>query len=338
MKKVIAVIAVLIMIIFILPLLFTHRNVTSVGGGEGQERDLPLQPEEQDTIVENYDYSKCDTIKLLHKKTGKVEKVPLDEYIVHVVSAEMPVKFDIEALKAQAIVARTYTVHKITTGKKHKEADICDDSTCCQAWISKKDRFGYWKENEAQANWNKIVTAVNETKGKIITYKGKPINAFFHANSGGKTEVPLYVWGGSNYPYLQVVETAGEANYSDYQSEASFTKKEFEKLIRAKHKNFKINYKEKDCIKIEERDGSDRVKTVKVGNITLSGVEARTLLKLRSANFTVTIKGDNIKFTVIGYGHGVGMSQTGADALAKEGKTCEDIIHHFYKDVEIVEM
>ena len=115
-------------------------------------------------------------------------------------------------------------------------------------------------------------------------------------------------------------------------------KKEFEKIMKAKYQQFKINYKEKDCIKIEARDSSDRVKTVKMGNVKLSGVEARTLLKLRSANFTVSIKGNIITFTVIGYGHGVGMSQTGADALAKQGSTWGEIIHHFYKEVEIVEM
>ena len=252
----------------------------------------------------------------------------------------MPAKYDIEALKAQAIVARTYTIYKITTSKKHKEdnADICDDSTCCQAWISKEDRLKKWKEKESQSNWNKIIKSVNETKGKIITYNGKPINAFFHSNSGGKTEVPFYVWGGEGYPYLQVVETAGEENYSQYKSEAEFTKSEFEKKIKEKYPKFKINYKEKDCIKIEERDSSNRVITVKIGNLKLSGVETRTLLGLRSANFEIDISDNKIKFTVIGYGHGVGMSQTGADALAKQGKKYDEIINHFYKDVEIIDM
>lgn len=288
--------------------------------------------------IEIYDYSKYGIIKLLHAKTKKVEEINLDEYIANVVSAEMPVKYDIEALKAQAIVARTYTIYKITKSKKHKEADICDQSTCCQAWISKEDRLSKWKESEAQDNWNKIIKAVNETKGKIITYNGKPINAFFHSNSGGKTEVPFYVWGGEEYPYLQVVETSGEENYSQYKSEAEFTKEELEKKIKEKHSDFEINYKEKDCIKIEERDSSDRVVTVKIGNLKLSGVETRTLLGLKSANFEVEINDDKIKFTVIGYGHGVGMSQTGADALAKQGKNYEEIIKHFYTGVEITDM
>ena len=247
----------------------------------------------------------------------------------------MPVSYDIEALKAQAIVARTYTIYKITTSKKHEQADICDKSTCCQAWISKENRLKKWKEDVANENWNKIIKAVNETAGKIITYNGKPINAFFHANSGGKTEVPFYVWGGSGYPYLQVVETAGEDAYSQYSSEATFTKEELEKKIKEKHEDFEINLEEENCIEIKERDKSDRVVTVKIGNLNLSGVETRTLLGLRSANFTVDISKDKVSFKVIGYGHGVGMSQTGADALAKQGKNCEEIIKHFYSGVEI---
>ena len=198
-----------------------------------------------------------------------------------------------------------------------------------------KHGFKKWDNSVAQANWNKIIQAVNDTKGKIITYNSKPINAFFHANSGGKTEIPFYVWGGQGYPYLQVVETAGEENYSQYKSEAVFTKNEFEKKIKKEHSNFKINYKDDDCIKIIERDNSNRVVTVKIGNLELSGVETRTLLGLKSANFEVQIEKNSIKFNVIGYGHGVGMSQTGADALAKQGKKYDEIIKHFYKDVEI---
>ena len=332
MRKVLLFILIFIIIIFLIPIIFLNKRILTVGV------DDSVRPETEELSIEEYDYSKYNKIKLLHKKIGEVEEINLDEYIANVVSAEMPVKFDIEALKAQAIVARTYTIYKITKSKKHKEADICDDSTCCQAWIAKEDRLKKWSKDKANDNWNKIIKAVNDTKGKIITYKGKPINAFFHANSGGKTDVPLYVWGGEGYPYLQVVETSGEENYSEYRSEAEFTKKEFEEKIKAKHKDFKIDYKQENCISIKERDDSNRVKTVKIGNLNLSGVEARTILGLRSANFEVQILEDKIKFTVIGYGHGVGMSQTGADSLAKQGKNYEEIIRHFYKDVEIREM
>ena len=328
MRKTIYLIIIVVFLIFLIPAIFTNRRSIQSSTSTNKEKQQELE-----TI--DYDYTKYSTIKLLHKDTNKVEEVKLDDYIACVVSAEMPVSYDIEALKAQAVVARTYTIYKITTSSKHENADICDKSTCCQAWISKEDRLKKWDEEKATDNWNKIVTAVNDTIGKIITYEGKPINAFFHANSGGKTQIPFYVWGGTGYPYLQVVETSGEDAYSQYSSEAKFTKKEFINKIKEKHKDFEIDFEEENCIEITERDDSDRVTTVKIGNLNLSGVETRTLLGLRSANFTVEISKDEIKFKVIGYGHGVGMSQTGADALAKQGKNYQEIIKHFYVGVEI---
>ena len=333
MRKIFVYILVVCILCFSIPIIFTKQfeKEETVAKAENS-----VEKEVEDTT---YDYKKYNTIKLLHADTKKVEEIDLDQYLYGVVSAEMPASFEAEALKAQAVVARTYTIYKIVNNDgKHEKADICDDSTCCQAWISKEDRLKKWDKDNRDEYWNKIVKAVNETQGKIVTYEGKPINAFFHSNSGGKTEAPINVWGGSGYPYLQSVSTTGEDAYSQYSSEASFSKEEFEEKIKEVHSDVKINYKEKDCIKIEEYTDGDRVKTIKIGNLELSGVEVRNILGLRSANFTVTVDDDKIEFKVTGYGHGVGMSQTGADSLAKEGKTYEDIIHHFYTGVEIVDM
>ena len=328
MRKIFMFILCIIILIFLIPLIFTNKRIQNVFS------DI----EEKEIEVIDYDYSKYKNIKLLHQDTNQIEEINLDEYIINVVSAEMPVDYELEALKAQAIVARTYTIYKITTSRKHENADICDKSTCCQAWISKEDRFKRWDEDKRISNWNKIVKTVNETAGKIITYEGKPINAFFHANSGGKTQIPFYVWGGTGYPYLQVVATNGEENYSQYSSQAKFTKEEFIEKVKKEHEDFEIDFEKENCIQIIERDESNRVVTVKIGNLNLSGVETRTLLGLRSANFTIEINNNEIIFKVIGYGHGVGMSQTGADALAKQGKNYEEIIKHFYTGVEIIEM
>ena len=334
MKKIYLYLIALIFICFAIPIIFT-RSFES----RKTSNKIPENIIENNIAESTYDYKNYNSIKLLHKKTNKIEEVDLDEYLWGVVSAEMPASFEKEALKAQAVVARTYTIYKIVNNDgKHKDADICDDSTCCQAWISKEDRLEKWDDDEKESNWNKIVDAVNSTQGKIITYKGKPINAFFHSNSGGKTEAPVDVWGGTGYPYLQAVATAGEDAYSQYSSNASFSKKEFEEKIKKEHSDFKINFKEKDCIKIEGYTDGNRVKTIKIGNLELSGVEVRNLFGLRSANFKVKINGDNIEFEVVGYGHGVGMSQTGADSLAKEGENYEDIIHHYYTNVEVVDM
>ncbi len=284
--------------------------------------------------VRNYTYSNYGTVRLLHADTGEVENLSMEQYLYGVVSAEMPVDFSLEALKAQAVVARTYTVYKMFKGSKHSEADICDKADCCQAWISKENRLAKWDENERESNWQKITTAVNATVGKIVTYNGEPINAFFHSNSGGTTETVANVWGGSNYPYLQSVETSGEDEYTQYASTLTLTKDEVLQKIQETHPEAQIDFNSENAIQILEYTDSGRVKTVQFGNVQISGVEARTIFGLRSAKFSVDI-GDTITFNVTGYGHGVGMSQTGADAMAKTGANYEQIINHYYTDVKI---
>ena len=338
MKKILIYLLSFILIIFIIPALLTRR--TSPVNSNEKISNQEEQNDENQTQTSNqneYNYSKYGTISLLHKKTGEVEQVNLDGYLCNVVSAEMPANYEIEALKAQAIVARTYTIYKILN-KKHDTADICDDSTCCQAWISKDDRLARWEESQRESNWQKIVSAVNDTKGKVITYDNKPIDAFFHSNSGGVTEVPVNVWGGTGYPYLQSVETSGEDAYTQYSSEVVLTQEQLINKLKEKYSDISIDFSNSDDIKIMEYTESTRVKTVKFGNHEISGVEARSLLGLRSTNFEISIDGDNIKFSVKGYGHGVGMSQTGADSMAKQGSSSEDIIKHFYTGVEISEV
>ena len=344
MKKILIYIILFLFIFFILPALLTNKTVeTNVGENKIEKKEeninenLKEDNKNEKDDSKNYQYKKYGTIRLLHKNTGTVEEVPIDEYLYHVVSAEMPVNFEKEALKAQAIVARTYTIHKIQN-KKHDNADICDDSKCCQAWVSKDVRFSRWEEDKRESNWKKIQESVDETKGKIITYDDKPINAFFHANSGGTTEIPVNVWGGSNLPYLQVVETSGEEGYNQFSSEVKLTKEELLEKLKKKYLDISIDFNKDDEIKILQYTDSNRVKTVKFGNHELAGVETRQILGLRSTNFEIIKEKGNIIFKVKGYGHGVGMSQTGADSMAKKGKNADEIIHHFYKDIEIKDL
>jgi len=305
-------------------------------GNSSNDSNSELTQEEINKLC-GYNYNNYSKIKLLHTKTGQVEEIPLDQYLLGVVSAEMPANFEEEALKAQAVVARTYTLYSIEKSKKHENADVCDSPSCCQAWISKGDRLNKWEESKRNENWGKIFEAVNSTKGKVIKYNGDLIDAFFHSNSGGKTEEPVNVWGGSNYPYLQSVETSGEDAYSQYSSEVVLSKDDFVKKIKEKHNNLEIDFNKEDAIKITEYTDTNRVKTIKVGNLNLSGVEIRSILGLKSTNFQFSIDGDSIKFEVTGYGHGVGMSQTGADSMAKQGKKYDEIIKHFYTGVEVID-
>ena len=330
MRKILLYILCMVFLCFLIPILFTTKN-------RPKEVKTDNQVEEKEEIT-TYDYGQYNKVKLLHTKTEEIEELELDNYLLGVVSSEMPASFEQEALKAQAVVARTYTIYKITGDKKHENADICDDSMCCQAWISKKERLNKWNEEEREANWAKIEEAVNSTKGKIVTYEGKPINAFFHSNSGGITDTATAVWGGSNYPYLQAVTTSGEDSYSQYNSEVILTKEEFINKIKEYHSNFQIDFSLENQIEILEYTDGERIKTIKIGNLNLSGVEIRNIFGLKSAKFQINIEQDNIKFNVIGYGHGVGMSQTGADSMAKQGSSYQEIIKHFYTGVEITDI
>lgn len=314
MKKILIYILILLCIVFIIPSMCTKKRQTLAVNNKEKNAEETEKKEEQP----KYEYSKYSKIKLYHSKTSQIEELPIDEYLYGVVSSEMPASYTLEALKAQAIVARTYTLYQIINSNgKHGKADICDDSTCCQAWLSKEDRITKWDSGVAEENWNKVVEAVNSTQGKIITYNGSPIDAFFHANSGGVTETASNVWGGNDFPYLQSVETSGEDEYSGYNSGVEFTKEEIVKKIKEKHSDFEIDFSLEDCIQITEYTESGRVKTIKLGNIQIAGTEARTIFGLKSTNFTFEVNGDTIKFAVKGYGHGVGMSQNGAEAMAQ---------------------
>lgn len=139
------------------------------------------------------------------------------------------------------------------------------------------------------------------------------------------------------YPYLQTVETSGEEGYTQYSSELQLTKEEFVSKIKEKYSDFEIDFSKEDSIQIVEYTSGGRIKTIKIGNHNFSGVEVRTIFSLKSANFTIEIDEEQVKFQVTGYGHGVGMSQTGADSLAKQGYGFEDIIKHFYTGVDVVD-
>ena len=293
MKKLIFYFVFVIILIFTMPIIFTNQFKT----------EEVISPK----VEEKFDYGQYSTIKLLHTSTGVVEEMHLDEYLYGVVASEMPATFELEALKAQAVVARTYTIYKIT-----------------------------WEEGKQEEYWNKIVEAVNSTKGKFILYNGEPINALFHSNSGGTTELSINVWGGE-FPYFKTVETSGEENYTSYSSEVIVSKDELISKMLEKYSEFKIDFSSNNQIEILERTNSNRVSKLKIGNIEISGVEARSIFGLKSAKFNVEILDDNIKFSVLGYGHGVGFSQCGSDTLAKNGKNYEEIIKYYYKDIEISE-
>ena len=211
---------------------------------------------------------------------------------------------------------------------------MCDDINCCQCYKTKEYAFAFWDDLEENERWGKLEMAVDATKKQVITYNGEIISAFFHAHSGGKTENVSTVWGGADLPYLQSVETSGEDGYTQYSSTVTLTKEETLAKIREKYPETVIDWNVENPVSITEYTESGRVKTIQFGNTSISGVEARTIFGLKSAKFNIEI-GESVTFNVVGYGHGVGLSQTGADSMAKTGASAEQIINHYYTGVKI---
>ena len=289
---------------------------------------------EKDYIVsgENIKESK-EIIKLLLKETNQIIELSMDDYIKGVVLGEMPITFELEALKAQAVVARTYTKYKLKNNPNtHEDADMCDNINCCQAYKTKEYAFASWNDEEEQMKWQKLEDAVNQTSNLIITYNEEIIEAFFHSHSGGQTENIKYVWGNSEIPYLTSVKgNEGES----YQDSKTFTKTEFKVLIKNKVPNYNV---ENSKIQITDYTGSGRVNNLKIDDIEIKATELRKITGIRSTNFRIEESGDSITFYTVGYGHGVGMSQYGANQMALEGKNYEEIIKHYYTGVDIKNM
>ena len=243
----------------------------------------------------------------------------------------MPITYELEALKAQALVARTYTLYKLKNNPgAHNGADMCDDINCCQCYKTKEYAFASWDDSGENEKWAKLEEAVDATKNQVITYNGEIISAFFHAHSGGKTENVKFVWGGNEIPYLQSVDGKEDEAYKDVKE---FTKEEFAECIKSIAPDYLTNDYE---IEILDYTGSGRVNQLKIGETVVKATELRKLTGIRSTNFRIQ-KNENgsITFYTIGYGHGVGMSQYGANAMAKKGIQYDEIIKHYYTGVEI---
>lgn len=254
----------------------------------------------------------------VYRSNGSIITLSLEEYVIGVVGAEMPASFNQEALKAQAVVARTYAMNAISSGKK------LTDTVTTQSYKDNNQLKRQWGKSY-NTYYNKIKKAVNSTKGICLTYNGKYIYAVYHSTSNGKTEDAKNVWGKS-YPYLKSVSSTWDKNVSSYQKTIT---KEFNNI----NKILGLNINESTKININ-KNKSGRVSTINIGNKKYTGTTFRNLLGLRSADFDISIKNNQVKITTRGYGHGVGMSQYGANEMAKSGKTYKQILNHYYTNVK----
>lgn len=275
-------------------------------------------------------------INLYLTKEDRTIKMNLEEYVMGVVSAEMPASFDIEALKAQAVAARTFALSKILNKcMQAKGGDICD-STHCQVYMNSNERIKTWDSAKSKEYLEKIKKAIKDTENLVITYNNEIIKSpQYFAVSSGKTENSWEVFA-SKEPYLVSVDSPGEEQAPKFTSVIDIKVKEFISKVNNNVKDARLSTSNlKSAVKILTRSEGGAVKEIKLGNKTISGVQFRTLFALNSANFTLNYGKDSISISCKGYGHGVGMSQWGANSMAKAGKNYMEIIKHYYSGTEV---
>ena len=272
------------------------------------------------------------TVRVL-LEDGTVNEQTMAEYLWCVVAAEMPASFEEEALRAQAVCARTYTVWKTGRSAKHENADICADSSCCQAYTTREEAAERWGD-QAEAYTGKIAAAVADTGGIVAVYEGEPIQAVFFSSSADATEDAAAVWGQS-LPYLVSVASPEGEEVPNYHSQVVYTGEEVKALVQSVYPGAELSGEPAEWFSNVLYTASGRVASLEVGGVTLSGGAARTLFSLRSAYFRVEAGEDQVVFSVTGYGHGVGLSQYGANAMAKEGKGWEEILKHYYTGITL---
>lgn len=326
----IAVSAVLLAALFLLPLLVVVPFRSALFG-----REEPVDETEQEPPPP-FAGGDLDAAKPLRVLDGeKVLEMDLGTYLVGVVRAEMPASFELEALKAQAVAARTYTLYKLQTGGNHGDAaDICTDHTCCQAYIGEDRARANWGK-DADANEAKIETAVRETDGQTALYGGVPILAVFHSSSAGLTRAAGEVWL-NDLPYLQAVSSPEPGDkIPNYYSRVEFTEAELREKLLAAFPEADLGGGMEGWFRGAVTDGAGSVATVDVGGVTVKGARVRSALGLRSACFTWEVQDGKMVFFVTGYGHGVGLSQYGANEMAKEGADYREIVTHYYTGVTV---
>lgn len=271
-----------------------------------------------------YGYYNNKIIKVKISSTGEIKNIPLEEYVLGVVAGEMPVSFEIEALKAQAICARTYALKKQENNSKNYDLD---DTTNYQVYLSNEKLKNNWNKNYDD-NYKKIKEAVNSTKGEVILYNNGLIDALFFSTSSGKTENSKDVFL-SDLPYLKSVLSPWDEKESPvFKSEKIMSKEEF--LY-----NLGLSYVDDIVIEDIIKNDNNFVKQLTINNKVFLGSKLKKVFNLRSQYFSINIDSNLVKIEVKGFGHNVGMSQYGANGMAKEGKNYKEILKYYYQDSQI---
>lgn len=315
--------------IILIPIIFgfvSSSNVTEINSDAESTKDAKL--------VDVVDFKE---VKVYISKENKVKSIPLEEYVLSVVSSEMPANFHEEALKAQSILARTFVINKLIKGCSNiKEGDICD-TTHCQAYLDIEERKKSWGKN-GDEYLKKIREVVKETEGKILSYNDELVKyPQYFSTSSGSTEDAVAVFS-EDVPYLKSVESKGEEVSPKYESETSISISDFKGKIKKSIPSSKLGNNIEEEVKILSRNIGGTVDDIKIGKSVVKGKEFRKIFGLNSANFTLEISKDKINIKCLGYGHGVGMSQWGANVMAKEGIKYDKILEHYFKGSKVGEI
>lgn len=315
MKKFWKEIATALLLTLLVPgLMLNTARLFGIGTG------APVEPPPETAATDGTGESNGVMISVL-MDNGSVVPMELEEYLVGVVLGEMPADFEPEALKAQSVVARTYTLRMRRNTSKHPNADVCTRSDCCQSY---KTGENYLQAGGNQSSVDKIRSAVAATAGLVLTYNGSLIEATYFSSSGGRTEDAQAVWG-NDVPYLQSTDSP-EEDYSDkYLVTITMTGEEFQSAL-----GISLEGPCETWLGTVTYTNGGGVDTAVIGETTFKGTELRNLLGLRSTAFIMTAVGDHITITTRGYGHRVGMSQYGAEAMAVDGASYEEILAHYY--------
>lgn len=287
------------------------------------------------------DYENNNFYLIQNYKTGNVLTLTPTEYIKGVVSAEMPITFHDEALKAQAITAHSYALRQIensiiNNNNELNGAYLSNDPSKFQACYFEDERKEYWGDNFEEYE-SKLDTLVNEVITKIAVFDNQPIIGAFHAMSNGQTETAQEVWGQA-VSYLVSTTSIGDQYSPNYETKSNLTSDEVKTLLLKNYPNIKLDNDINTWFSNITTNESGRISSILVGNIEMTGHELRTILKLRSASFDVSIIDNNFIFTQTGYGHGVGLSQYGADYMARQGFSYDEILKHYYTGVNIIDI
>lgn len=300
------------------------------------EAEPPPETSESGTEVkkESADSRGDSELRFVALIDGEQYDCLMADFLPGVLAGEMPAAFEEEALKAQAVAARTYIMGRIASSNpNHPDADICDDPSCCQAFMQQDELQERWG-TRFLAYWRKMCDAVEATDGQYMTYNGEPILAAFHSSSGGKTEDAANLW--SFRPYLSsVFSPEGAEDVPNFVTTVEVSPDDFRNTIRQSGFDADLSGEPGSWIGGITRNESGRVEEATVGGASIDGNSIRAMFSLRSAAFEVEYTGEYFLFTVTGYGHGVGMSQYGANVMAKGGSSYLEILEHYYVGVTI---